>query len=83
MARHGNRTEEDELHLECNNNDTEQDTVESLCGWPRTGHSGELVWMAQNRTQWRACVDGLEQDTVESLCGWPRTGHSGELVWMA
>ena len=61
----------------------EQDTVESLCGWPRTGHSGELVWMAQNRTQWRACVDGLKQDTVESLCGWPRTGHSGELVWMA
>ena len=53
------------------------------------------MWMAQNRTQWRACVDGPEQtqwracvdgpeqDTVESLCGWPRTGHRGELVWMA
>ena len=45
--------------------------------------NGELVCMAQNRTQWRACVDGPEQDTVESLCGLPRTGHSGELVWMA
>ena len=39
--------------------------------------------ITQNRTQWRACVDGTEQDTVESLCGWHRTGHSGELVWMA
>ena len=48
---------------------TEQNTVESLYGWPRTGHSGELVWMLQNRTQWRARVDGTEQDTVESLCG--------------
>ena len=48
---------------------TEQDTVESLCGWPRTEHSVELVWMAQNRTQWRACVDDTEQDIVESLCG--------------
>ena len=62
----------------------EQDTVESLCGWPRTGHSGELVWMAQNRTQWRACVDGPEQDTVESLCGCLEQDTEESLCgWMA
>ena len=41
------------------------------------------MWMSQNRTQWRACVDVTELNTVESLYGCHRTGHSGELVWMA